>query len=597
MAKDFKLTKEYLGYQSKRDITNVDVRFLGVGSKNVLINDGEKIVASPGYSLYGPAKTGDNGITASCDWVTSSNTERHLRAFYDKLQYQYVDEDGVVTWRDLITGLGANVNFRFLGESGWWNNSEKIDIQYFVNGGSTVYGWAGGIVTIASNTATTLTKEGTETWAESRFLTTGTRKVVVDGVEYSYTGGEGTTTLTGLTALPTFAVGSICHQAPTTNLNVVSSTAKHDYIGMHDNQIYYGSNIYRDVYVSKTTSITDVAYSNPRVPGEGMLLTLDSTCKGFIPQEDAMYISAGKNEWYQTVSTLSADNTKQTFSIKKLQTGAGQGAFSQELIGKIKNSVGFVSNEPTFDTLGRIENINTPQSKPLSDPIKTDFLSYDFTGGHHKFWRNQSFIAVPAEGVLLIYDYENQYWQPPQTVDISRLSIIDGELYGHSSTCDETYKLFDETTYSHNGNAIHSRAVIPYNSYGERAWQKNFDEYYWEGNASLQTVLDISYRYDFGGATKILENKEIDLGNEKIVFYTIADGSLGKNPLGANPMGSITDSPNDMAKFRNIHTMSKTGFYEMAVIVETNDVDYKWEVIAHGPNAMLSTSDNLAIKS
>jgi hypothetical protein len=43
--------------------------------------------------------------------------------------------------------------------------------------------------------------------------------------------------------------------------------------------------------------------------------------------------------------------------------------------------------------------------------------------------------------------------------------------------------------------------------------------------------------------------------------------------------------------------MAKTGFYEMSVMLESNEVGYNWEVIAHGPNAMLSTSDNVAIKT
>lgn len=599
MAKEFKLTKEYLGYQTKRDITNVDVRSLGLGSKNVLVNAGEKIAAAPGYTIYGPTKTGDNGITSSCDWVTSSNSERHLRAFYDKLQYWYKDASGNITWRDLLTGLGTSVNFRFITESndeGWWNNTEKIDMLLFCNGTADVRSWSGAITTIASNTATTLTKEGTGTWAESRFLVSGTRKVVVDGVEYAYTGGEGTTTLTGLSGLPTFSVGAICHQAVTVHASVVSASAKHDYIGMHNNQIYYGSDTRREVYVSKTTSYTDVTYSSPRVPGEGMLLTLDATCKGFATQEDAMYISAGRSLWYQTVFTLSSDNTKETLSIKKLQTGAGQGAKSQELIGKIKNSVAFVSNEPTFDTLGRIENIDTPQSKPISDPIRPDFEVLDFTNGHHKFYLNQSFLALPADGLVYIYDYSNQYWQPPQTLGISRFTVIEGILYGHSSVCDETYKLFDKESYTHNGNAIHSKAVIPYNSYGERAWQKKFDEYYWEGYASLQTIIGVSYFYDFGGSSKTLANKKIDMGVERIKFHKTSDGSLGKSPLGSHPLGTILDTPADLAKFRAIQTMSQSGFYEMAVVIETNDKDFKWEIISHGPNSMLSTSDNIAIK-
>jgi hypothetical protein len=102
--KDYKLTQQYLGYQSKKDVTNVDVRFLAPGSQNVLINDGEKIVSSPGYSLDGPSSSASGGSNNKYDWVTSKNLERNLRCLKSgKIQYRFVDSVGDITYRDLFT--------------------------------------------------------------------------------------------------------------------------------------------------------------------------------------------------------------------------------------------------------------------------------------------------------------------------------------------------------------------------------------------------------------------------------------------------------------------------------------------------------------
>lgn len=596
MAKEFKVTSQFNGYQSKKDITNVDTKFLAPGSKNVLINDGEKIVASPGYSVDGPASDGTPGGSLNkFDWFTSKDSERHGRVLKSgKIQYRYTDSDGDVTFRDLMT-ITAGTKVRFL-EEGWWDSTEVDDLLLFVTGNANVYMWSGGITTLASATSNTITKVGTTLWKEEKFTLTG--KVVIGGVEYTYTGGAGTTTLTGVTPDPSaLTAGAIVHQQVVTSSNVPSSGAKNDYIGMNKNQLHLGSDSDRTVYVSKDDSYTDFSFTTPaRKPGEGAILTLDAPCKGFVTQEDAMYISAGKDMWFQTQFTLSSDNTNEALTIIKLKSGPLQGARSQELISKIKNSVIYVSNEPTLDTLGRVESIDTPQSKPLSDPIKPEFKKYSFTNGNMIFFESQTFISLPAEGLVLIYDHQNGYWQPPQTLSVI-LSVIEGRLYGHSTILDESYLLFDPENYNHNGNAIESIAVLSYNSFGNRTHQKRFDEYFWEGYATRETKIGITYKFDYKGFTKLIENRLIEMSNPKIVFDVETDGSIGKTPLGEAPLGTIGESVTDLPKFRTIQTMGLEGFYELQAVISTNTLNYRWEIIAHGPNAMLSTADSLSIKT
>lgn len=595
MSKDFKLIQNFLGYQNKKDVSNVDPRFLIVGSHDVLVTDGEKIVTRKGYTVDGQSNSALTPITASYDWNTSTGVERNLRAYEGELEYRYIDSNDTVTWRRLTNGWGTATKFRF---AEWWSSAEAKDFLLLVNGDHNIYMWSGAITTFASATVNTITKQGTSTWAEDRFLLSGTRTVIIDGITYTYTGGESTTTLTGVTPDPTaggHTSGDIIHQGLVTTSNTPASSVSNDLIGVHRNQLYVGDESRRDVYISKTTDYTSFTFSSPRLPGEGALLTLDSANRGFKVQEDAMYITAGKNDWYQVVFTLSSDNLKEAMTIQKLKSGTQQAAQSQELIGQIKNSIVFISNEPTFDTLGRLENISTPQSRPLSDSIKNDFYSYDFTNGHVLYFQNQTFIALPAESLLLIYDHENGYWQPPQTLPIRRLSIINGELYGHSSAVPETYKLFDTTTNTDDGNPINPVAVFAYRNYGKRAWKKRFDEYYTEGYIGGSTIIDVTYKYDFGGFSQIL-SKTIDASDNGIIYSTTADGSLGKVPLGHNPIGSITDSVDDLPKYRIIHSLAKTAFFEFLVQYSSDTEGYEWQILAQGGNSMLSTAENQEIK-
>jgi len=590
--KNFSLIEKFSGYQNKKDVSNVDASFLITGSHDVLINDGEKIVTRKGYTLDGDANAALTPIKSSYDWDTSGNTSHHLRSYDDKLQYRYVDSLGVVTWRTLMSGF-TSVKFRY---DTWWSSAEVKDLLLFVNGTANIYMWSGAAATVASNTATTLTKSGSETWAESRFLLAGTRKVLINGVEYAYTGGETTTTLTGLAGLPAFNVGDIVTQAVITTANTPASGVSNDLIFVSKNQVYIADEQRRDVYISKNSSYTDYTFTGARVPGEGAILTLDSCPVTIIDQEDAVYVSAGKNDWYQVVFTLSADLTKETVSIQKLKSGPQQAAQSQELTGKIKNSVIFVSQEPTLDTLGRLENINTPQSNPLSDPVKLDFNDYDFTNGHVKYFKNQTFLAVPVEGLVLIYDHANGYWQPPQNLSITRFSIIDGELYGHSSAVAETYKIFDATTQNDNENAISHQAVFAYRNFGRRDWKKRFDEYFHEGYIANNTTIDVSYKYEYQGSRGQKE-KVIDTSVDNTIFKTNTDTSLGKSGLGQEPLGSLSGEFSNLYKFRNIHTLGKLAVFEILVSYSTYEIDYEWQILTHGPNAILSTADNVDIKT
>lgn len=593
---EYRLIENYLGYSAKKDITNTDPRYLIKGSKNVLINDNEKIITTPGSTIDGQSNSSLFGIKNSYDWNTSTETEINIRCYDDEIEYRYVSSDGTVTWRRLLNGITFN-KVRF---AEWWDTNEKKDTLLFVIGNSNIYSWSGAVTTFASATSNSITKEGTNTWAQDRFLINGTKKIIIDGVEYTYTGGESTTTLTGVTPSPLTAghtAGAVVHQSVVITENKPANDFTNDLITNLKNQIYVGSHTRRDVFISKITDYDDFSYSSPRLPGEGMLLTLDSCPTGFINQDDVMYVSAGKNDWYQVVFTLSSDTTKEAVTIEKLKSGPRQAAKSQETISRIKNSIIFISNEPTLDSLGRIENINTPQSVPLSDIIKNDFNEYNFSDAQVKYFRNQTFIALPFENVVLIYDHQNGYWQPPQEFPVSCFSIINGELYAHSNSTPETYKFMDPSARTFNGFAIEHIARFAYRNFDKKANRKKFDRYYNEGYILPGTIVNVSYLYEFEGSLTSQE-KTIDPSDNRILFGNLLEPiGFGKNALGKKPLGRGNKSLNDYTKFRRIHNLTANAVYEYTVEYSSFSEGYGWQLLAHGPNAIISTSDNVDITS
>lgn len=584
--KRFRLVETYQGYHNKRDITHLPSNVLVAPSQNVLINDSEKIATRKGYELYGGSDGDDATIIGGYDWLTSTSTEINLRINDNVLEFVYDDE-----WVELMTDLPQKARF-----DTWWDNTQALDLLVFVVGDSHIYAWTGGITTFASATSNTITKQGTTSWGEDRF--SGTGSVFIEGTEYTYTGGYGTDTLTGVTPDPTTAghtVGACVHQSVVKEDNKPGGTDfRNDLIRTLYNQIYVASEKERSVFVSKATDYTDFSLTSPRKPGDPAVLTLDSSPSGFIPQEDSMYISGARDEWYQVEFTLSNDLLGEQLDIRRLKTGPGQGALSQEAISHIKNQVVFITNEPTLDTLGRLENIDTPQSKPLSDPIKLDFDNFDFEDVAMKYFKNNLYIAVPREGVIMIYDIERQIWQPPQVIPVSQFMIKGGELYGHSSVEQATYKLF--TGSNDNGLPIQHKAIFSYRNYGHRMWKKTLDEWVTEGYISSNAEVSCTLNYDFGGYTTIKEFT-INGDNESILFQPMSLTGIGKNSFGRNPLGSTLFEIPDLPKFRVINETTTDPFYELQVAYESYGLDQQWELLSFGGNARLSTHDNIEIKT
>lgn len=619
-AVDFSTVSQFLGYRHKEDQTNLPDGYLVVGSQNILTNTGGRIGIRKGYTLDGQADATIAGIEASFDWNRHTGDERHLRAGNAKLQFRYVatagDVLGTITfaanqvyWIDLLTAL-TSVNYNF---TDYWDTSALQSRLLFVNGAPQINEWTGGVTTKLSARVVAgdnrITKTGSTTWAEEGFSATGSFIIYNNlgvRVTVSYTSGADTTELKGLSinlsSNVTYPIQSVVFQTVTNTANGAMpglALTENDLIANLRNQIYVGSLTNNSVYISKVNNYRNYQFTAPvRLVGEGALVTLDGSPTGLVPQEDRMYMTAGKDQWYETLFTLSADLTSESFQVTRLKTSVLQAARSQAAIAKIKNDVLFLNFETSFDSLGRVLNIQaTPQSENISDPIKDDFDSYDWTDAAVIYHRYYVYIAVPQEGRVLIWNVAKQWWEAPQVLPISRFAIIDGELYGHSFQVPETYKLFNGT--NDNGNPIDARALFSFQNFGTRSQTKYFNEFYSEGYISSDTVLYLGIKYDIDGCATDTQYS-IRGDNSQLVCLPAAGASLGKAPLGKNPLGGVLNLFAATAlppKFRWIQTFPRKDFYEVQISYSSNGIDYQWEILAFGPKVIRTMYDNNAIKT
>lgn len=579
---DFVQTLNPKGYVNNREITNLPGVYLVTGSRDCVIVNKEKVASRKGFSLLGAAKTKNYGHKSSFDWETNFNTTRSVR-LNDDGDFEVWYSAG---WRTIKTySDDTRANF-----APWWDGTTELqDLLLFVIGTAAIQMWSGGCATITSATSTTLTL-ASGTWTELGFLTAGTRAVVINGTEYTYTGGEGTATLTGLSGVPALSAGQIVLQAVRATSPGALSGLTLDLISVTNNYVFYGDNTSRNVYVSKSTDYTDFAYTTPlRVPGEGFKLTLDSTPTAFVPGavEDEFYICGRKDDWFKITFELSADQGDEQLRVKKLPTSTGQAARSQGCVFRIKNGVAFLSFEPTIDTLTRLLSINTPTSLPISDDVKDDLLSYDLTDANGLFYQNQLFVALPAEGIVIIYDFEQQCWQPPHFLPVGRLALIDVDedgtqvLCGHSYVSNETYELY--TGYNDNSAPLRVEMHFGYENFGARFVEKLFDESASELYMSENTNVTNRITYDYKGATDVREF-EIRGDDDAIRFSPRTGGGLGQSPLGSEPLGSLATGVDDLSKYKPIDTTSKQNFFERQRSFISEGVDIRFAVIAYGEN-------------
>lgn len=511
-----------------------------------------------------------------------------------------------------ITTGGGNATARVnaVGALGAVTNASIVfpGTGYSVAVGQATSGGSGAGLTlnVTAIAAGYIQKTGVTTWAEEGFLNvTSGRAVVINGTTYPYTGGEGTTTLVGITGNPSAEpANSVIQQSVITTLNSAMSgmpaTFANSLISNLNNQIYIGSFVNQSVYVSKTNSYTDYTFGTPRLVNQGAILTLDGVPQAFVPQQQSMYISGGQDQWYLTNFQLSSDNQNQTLTVQRLKTTALQGAQSQGLTTNIRNNIAYVSFEPTVNVLGTAQNyLNDPQVDDIATSIVNDMLSYNPEGGFAVYWRKYLWVSIPRNGVVIPYnmtDTKNPYWEAPQIMPISCFSIIDGNLYGHSSLSGNSYKLF--TGYNDDNRPIEAIAKFSFENLGTRTVKKSFNSYYVEGYISSNTTVSLNLQYDMDGAAQYTTFPILG-SDTRIVPAPADDVSLGKVPLGTNPLGGsgtvipITATP---PKFRVEKTFPRIPNFEYQPSFRSYGIDQQWEILAYGPASAPTTEQPTNIR-
>lgn len=617
MSENFAMAEETLGYQTSSDKTNTDKRLLVGGSQNTMIDYQRKVKTRPGYFRLGAANTALTPNRNAWTWNTSTGTDLPQRFYDDELEVYLgtIDTYAINAWTRVAQGWSTTEKLR---ATTWFDSTENIDLQLMVQGDANLYEWNGAVAVVDSITGTTVTKKGTTTFAQNRFYTTRNKTFVCvrTGTEYTYTGGESTTTLTGIADTTGLQAGDILIQKIVTTSNKPAASHTNDIIYSFENQIAIGSYDDEEVFISQNDDYDDFSFSSPRVAGEGGLLTLTDPTRAIYSLGSLLLIFAGRSTIFKVEYDQVAVGTtlSESMKIKKLDVGVDQGALNQECIVPIGNILAYLTNEVALRLIENPDDLTGINPKTLSNPIKPDFDAEDWDNAFGSWYKNMLIFTAPDSSRMYILNYMQdadgkllRFWNPPQILPVGPMSIIDSGdgplLHGHSNSVPETYLLFfgqadGQYTDMAVGDKlpINAIAAFAYDSFKNRPRLKTFDEYYVEGEITPNTTdLLLDLNYDFAGATQQLE-RAIDGSDSSILEGTVDFNSLAQQSLGINPLGGLLNPPSDTKKFRVIFEIAKEDFHQIQAIFSTNEVDRYWAITAHGPNAELSRRRNTTIR-
>ncbi len=440
------------------------------------------------------------------------------------------------------------------------------------------------------------------TWKSARFFSSASgRAITYNGISYTYTGGETTDTLTGLTAFPTVTAGDATWQTPDTfNLPAAITTPfplfYPNLIAVQLNMVFLGATNSQMIFFSKANDYTNYTVASPRAQGDGGQQPLTSgraTC--IVPIDTAsdvlnvvntLIFGSGVDAFDQIDFHMSQDNSEELLRIIRYKTAAGSGLISKNAICPIKNDTIYISREPAMATISRSGLEGSDSNVPISDSIKNDFDSYDFTGANVRYHKRSIYVALPAEGLQLVYDMMRHLWQPPQTIPVSCYSIIDDEIYGHSAVTNETYKL--NTGTDDNGVFIPQVARFAYNNGGTPHRLKNLSQYYTAGYITASGELDYTIAYGFGGALGTRTYTILGTDSDIVTLQDatpVGDDGFGETPLGGAPFGEVIGLPGaniPLLWFHQQDTVDLIDYPQFYVEYEMRTLGGQMAIVRHG---------------
>lgn len=695
-AKDFdfpRMVSQFGGYVSSVDRTNIAENILVRGSQNVYKKLLGTIAVRQGQKRQGLANNTASPCSAEFVWNTSWGVTYTLVVSDTKLSV-VVDE----VWYTLLSGLTKT---RYVFDK-WWSTTLNQDVLLFVNGTMNMFEWAGGFATLASSTATTITKTGTSTFKEVGFLDTAfstigsstsqfditnpaattfrytwdgtgtdptitansvpvgsyvlfqaqnftaanngifvvtgsganyievtnaagvvesnktigtgfiytnyTKVFITGGVVYAYTGGENTTTLTGVTpGAGSLVAGATILSAVITYPNTPTSTFTSDFLKVITNQVYLGSYTSLKIFMSSSTDFLNYTVPTPQLDGSPGLFIMPGTGKGISVRQGNAHIGCGLNFWVIISFTLVSNNniiTRQN-KLDYKPMALLQAPYAHEFIDSVGDTLVYLGQDQQVHAIGDFNNLFVSGYPSYSQEIATELTEEVFTGGGLKAIGEFIYITAPNSGKVYLRQERTRVdsngsivaerlWHSPFIWNATFIDEIDGVLVAFSNANPQIYEIWDTGQWHDDSPADEP---LPYScvaAFGYRGGQRrqglwSFDKQYTEGYITAGTPLNLLMNYNYQGSANAIMAIINSQLQPAYIFETslasLGDSSLGDEPLGNGGINDTANDPDALPKFRVINSLPIINCFEWQPIYSSDTADAQWELLALASNA------------
>ena len=475
----------------------------------------------------------DDGTNSYLEWLNPSNITAA----------QGGTDDG--KWETLVSGLttGAIMGFTPF-------NNTNANLLVFCNAVDNYSTWSGATATVASVTSNTIVTNTADLTLEG-FSATGS--LMVNGVEYAYT-GISSTTFTGVTPDPTSdnpgALTGVAQKhteyASNPKGNILLTASARVWlsgVSQRESTLYYSSVADASDFSAGTNP--DDAGIEDFPDGGGAITLLDSreNQKIIIHKKDAVLLF--RLEYTDTAKIAYLDVVALSDDIGATNQKAGAGL-----------------NQVSYYTTG-VEGIKDIQRSVFSSDLNigslTDIIlptldGYDFSEAAMVYFPPKKVLYLACKSSSsenhndkIVSYYIKQSTEGTVLGDISIDDafiadwIVDGDtLYGFSSVDYKVYKMFDRK--SARGASINHVWASKEETFGEPAQLKEFNTVYVEGFIASKTKVKISIQYGLLGANSA---KDITLEWDGDYVTDKKVSALGTDVIGTNSIGSRNSNIRD----------------------------------------------------
>lgn len=572
------IINDWKGYEEGRDLTKIPPDTFAYPTKNVLVHKG-KAFKRPGIELFGQAATGNDRIHGEYVWKDAQPGEMAIRSKAQKIQVYleaFKTGDG---WVDIFTALDADVQrVRF---ATWVDSNDSIvhTRLFFVDGSEDLYQWNGAVGVVASVIGDVITLEAGAS-AESLGFDDGSvtpQSVLINGSTYTYD-NDPTGQDLNLTSTPTVAAGDLVIASPTVSTTTLVGFNK-DHIYDYKNHLVLGNLESGQLYFSHIVTYP-LDYTVPipasRTAATPFFISLDGNVTATTERKADLWVST-QDDWFK-ITKLDSVNAYDLFvEVDKNETTERNGALPFAVT-NFKGDTIFLAQDKTLQMITDSDLIQEDSIKLLSDEIALLLQRTNLNESRLITHERYIYIIAPLESTLVMYDTVDNYWQPPQIIGLSSMSVIEGDLTGHSNAQDVSFKMFrGRQDLGVDFEAIFAPGYI---TMDDEFLYKQFSKTGISGRTTASAEIKWETLYEAEGDKKIL-TREFSGSSMKLFSGSVLT-PFGSVPFGSFPFaGAALEDNSDIKRFFLFDAGTAAPFFEYRPVITVNGSNVGFELTAY----------------